>query len=48
MKVVSYEDDSGRTAMPSGHSDLTALITAGPWELDLIRRASQRPSQLDR
>ena len=39
MKIVAYEDDSGRTAigikledgvLPSGHSDLKALIKAGP------------------
>jgi hypothetical protein len=55
MKIFSCEDDSGRTAigiklddgvLPSGHSDVTALIKAGPRELNLIRRASQRPSQL--
>jgi len=39
MKIVAYEDDGGRTAvgikledgvLPSRHSDLTALIKAGP------------------
>lgn len=48
MKIASYEHDSGHTAirikhddgiLPRGHSDLTALIKAGPRELDLIRRA---------
>jgi hypothetical protein len=48
MKIASYEHDSGPTAiriklddgiLPGGHSDLTALIRAGPRELDLIRRA---------
>jgi hypothetical protein len=55
MKIVSREDDSGRTAvgvelddgvLPSGHSDLTALIKAGPRDMDLILRASQGPSRL--
>jgi 2-keto-4-pentenoate hydratase/2-oxohepta-3-ene-1,7-dioic acid hydratase in catechol pathway len=55
MKIVAYEDDSGRTAvgiklddgvLPSGHSDLTALIKAGPRELDLLRQAGESPSQL--
>jgi 2-keto-4-pentenoate hydratase/2-oxohepta-3-ene-1,7-dioic acid hydratase in catechol pathway len=55
MKIVAYEDDGGRTAvgikledgvLPSRHSDLTALIKAGPRELDLLRQASESPSQL--
>jgi 2-keto-4-pentenoate hydratase/2-oxohepta-3-ene-1,7-dioic acid hydratase in catechol pathway len=55
MKIVAYEDDSGRTTigikledgvLPSGHSDLTALIKAGPRELDRLRQTSESPSQL--
>jgi 2-keto-4-pentenoate hydratase/2-oxohepta-3-ene-1,7-dioic acid hydratase in catechol pathway len=55
MKIVAYEDDSGRTAigikledgvLPSGHSDLTTLIKAGPPELDRLRQASDSPSEL--
>lgn len=55
MKIVAYEDDSGRTAigiklddgvLPSGHSDLMALIKAGSRELDRLRQASESPSQL--
>lgn len=55
MKIVAYEDDSGRTAigikledgvLPSGHSDLKALIKAGPRELDRLRQASESPGQL--
>jgi len=55
MKIVAYEDESGRTAigikledgvLPSGHPDLTALIKAGPQELDRLRRASESTSQL--
>ena len=57
MKIVAYEDESGGTAigikledgvLPSGHPDLTALITAGPRELDRLRQASESPSQLVR
>ena len=55
MKIVAYEDDGGRTAigiklehgvLPSGHSDLKALIKAGPRELDRVRHASESPGQL--
>ena len=55
MKIVAYEDDGGRTAigikledgvLPSGHSDLKALIKAGPRELDRLRHASESPGQL--
>jgi 2-keto-4-pentenoate hydratase/2-oxohepta-3-ene-1,7-dioic acid hydratase in catechol pathway len=55
MKIVAYEDDNGRTAigikledgvLPSGHSDLKALIKSGPRELDRLRHASESPGQL--
>ena len=55
MKIVAYEDDNGRTAigikledgvLSSGHSDLVALIKAGPPELDRLRQASESPTQL--
>jgi len=55
MKIVAYEDDGGRTAigikledgvLPSGHSDLKALIKSGPRELDRLRHASESPGQL--
>jgi 2-keto-4-pentenoate hydratase/2-oxohepta-3-ene-1,7-dioic acid hydratase in catechol pathway len=55
MKIVAYEDDSGRPAigirlengvLPTGHTDLTALITAGPAELDRLRQSSASPDQL--
>jgi len=55
MKIVAYEDDWRRPAigirleggvLPTGHTDLTALITAGPRELDRLRQSSESPDQL--
>jgi hypothetical protein len=55
LHIVAYEDDGGRPAigirledgvLPTGHTDLTALIKAGPRELDRLRDASESPSQL--
>jgi 2-keto-4-pentenoate hydratase/2-oxohepta-3-ene-1,7-dioic acid hydratase in catechol pathway len=53
MKIVAYVDESGRPAigiklddgvLPTGHSDLTDLIKAGPGELDRLRKASEKPT----
>jgi 2-keto-4-pentenoate hydratase/2-oxohepta-3-ene-1,7-dioic acid hydratase in catechol pathway len=55
VKIVAYNDDGGLPAvgirledgvLPSGHTDLTELITAGPRELDRLRQASESPNQL--
>src|SRR3984893_13636645 len=55
MKVVAYTDDAGRPAigvrleegvLPSGHTDLAAMIKAGPRELDRLRHASESPHQM--
>ncbi|KQY06361.1 hypothetical protein ASD37_18955 [Mycobacterium sp. Root135] len=55
MKLVAYQDDRGRSdvgiqldggILPTGHVDLTALITAGSDELDRLRLASQNPDRL--
>jgi hypothetical protein len=55
MKIVAYEDDSGHPAisirldagvLPTGHADPTALINAGPAELDRLRQSGERPTQL--
>jgi len=55
MKVVAYTDDAGRPAigvrleegvLPSGHTDLAAMIKAGPRELDRLRHASESPHHL--
>ena len=55
MKIVAYTDDAGRPAigvrleegvLPTGHTDLAALIKAGPRELDRLRHASESPHQL--
>jgi 2-keto-4-pentenoate hydratase/2-oxohepta-3-ene-1,7-dioic acid hydratase in catechol pathway len=55
MKIVAYDDDAGRPAigvrldngvLPTGHTDLAALIKGGPRELDRLRQASQSPGQL--
>ncbi|OBC01665.1 hypothetical protein A5784_18345 [Mycobacterium sp. 852013-50091_SCH5140682] len=55
MKFVAYENAGGRSevgvltddgVLPTGHPDLTALITAGPGELDRLRAAEQNPRDL--
>ncbi len=47
MQIVAYDDDGGLPAvgtrledgvLPAGHTDLTALIKAGPRELDRLRQ----------
>lgn len=55
MKIVAYQDDGGLDAvgiqledgvLPTGYTDLTSLITAGPDELDRLRAASAHPDRL--
>ena len=55
MQIVAYDDDGGRPAMgirledgvlPTGHTDLTELINAGPRELDRLRQSIESPTQL--
>lgn len=55
MQIIAYDDDGGRPAigirledgvLPTGHTDLTASIKAGPRELDRLRQASESPNQL--
>ncbi|MDT5215848.1 MAG: ureidoglycolate lyase, partial [Mycobacterium sp.] len=55
MQIVAYDDDGGLPAvgirledgvLPTGHTDLTALIKAGPRELDRLLQASESPKQL--
>jgi 2-keto-4-pentenoate hydratase/2-oxohepta-3-ene-1,7-dioic acid hydratase in catechol pathway len=55
VQIVAYDDDWGRPAMgirledgvlPTGHTDLTELISAGPRELDRLRQSIESPTQL--
>lgn len=55
MKFVVYENDCCRPevgisldagVLPTGHGDLTALIEAGPQEMDRLRIASEKPDIL--
>jgi 2-keto-4-pentenoate hydratase/2-oxohepta-3-ene-1,7-dioic acid hydratase in catechol pathway len=55
VQIVAYDDARGHPAMgirvenavlPTGHTDLTALIKAGPRELDRLRQSSANPKQL--
>lgn len=55
MKFVAYENDRGYAevgvqlddgVLPTGHVDLTALIEAGPAEVDRLRLASEKPDRL--
>jgi 2-keto-4-pentenoate hydratase/2-oxohepta-3-ene-1,7-dioic acid hydratase in catechol pathway len=57
VQIVAYDDDGGSTAMgirleegvlPTGHTDLAALINAGPRELDRLRQSSESPTKLVR
>jgi 2-keto-4-pentenoate hydratase/2-oxohepta-3-ene-1,7-dioic acid hydratase in catechol pathway len=55
VQIVAYDDDGGLPAvgirledgvLPTGHTDLTELIKAGPRELDRLRQSSESPKQL--
>jgi 2-keto-4-pentenoate hydratase/2-oxohepta-3-ene-1,7-dioic acid hydratase in catechol pathway len=57
MKIVAYDDENGCAAigialddgvLPTGHTDVTDLIKAGPAELDRLRQASEQPTGLVR
>src|SRR5258708_8939538 len=55
VQIVAYDDDEGCPAvgirledgvLPTGHTDVTELITGGAGELDRLRQSIESPSQL--